>query len=90
MCRHNGQEFYSMDRRGNCWTDDLNEAKQYRGMSRSAYTSITEALASNLDRDNGQHKVYLRIGGKYNYASNIFFTQMELESIELRELFLSI
>jgi hypothetical protein len=85
--------YYSMDNKGRTWSDEINDAKQHRGMANAKYRQIKEYLEDQIQVDpNNKHELYIKANGSF-FSGNKPTTTIsynEAKTVELHELFLSI
>ena len=66
------------------WSDDINDAKQCYGMAKSRLKRLVKSF---IDHD-FQDRLFIKIGGVF--SSTIKFSHVELNTLKLNRLYLSI
>ncbi|MCI4438136.1 MAG: hypothetical protein JHC33_15120 [Ignisphaera sp.] len=88
---HQGTLYYLMDNKGRAWSDDITDAKQHRGMAKTRHKKIKEELEFHVRNDSKQAcDVWVRLNNSSKYSNHITISYQEIDTVELRELFLSI
>ena len=83
--------YYSMDNRGCSWSNEINDAKQHRGMANAKHRQIKEHLEGSIRMDSASlFDIYLKNQNNFSWGSPTAISYNEVNTILLHELFLSI